>query len=185
MRVRLGYALELVLVLAMGMALGRWAAHSPVAAGYFRSDVVRQFQFFVEPILAGMALAGGLGTWLEAARRRSPPNWGIGRWSWSVAALTVLLYSVAESTVQMAILWKRQGHPDVKGALGQVQGQCILTTFYPQTCWVLAAAWLTFRISGQARDPNPDAREWAGRVFLALVVMWGIAYNVFAVIISK
>jgi hypothetical protein len=185
MRIRLGYALELVLVLAVGMALARWSAHSMVAAGYYRSGVVRQFQLFAEPFLAGAALAGGLGTWLEAARRRSPPIWGIGRWSWSVTALTVLLYSAVESTVQMAVRWKKFGHPDVKAALGQVQGQCILTMFYPQTCWVLAAAWLTSRICGQPRDLAPDAREWAGRVFLALVVMWGIAYNVFAVIISN
>jgi hypothetical protein len=184
MRVRLGYALELVVVLAAGMGLARWAASSPWAKAYLnRGDLGRRVQFLVEPILAGIALAGGLGTWLEAARRRSPPTWDIGRWCWSVTALTVLLYSVAESTMQMAVLWKRQGHPDVKVAIAYAQNS-VLTAFYPQTCWVLAAALITSRIASQPRVPAPDAREWAGRVFLALLVTWGVTYRLIAVIIS-
>jgi hypothetical protein len=186
MRVRLGYALELVVVLAAGMGLARWAASSPWADAYLvRGDLARRVQFLVEPILAGIALAGGLGTWLEAARRRSPPTWDIGRWCWSVTALTVLLYSVADSTVAMAVLWKRQGHPDVKVAIAYAQHSYLLTTFYPQTCWVLAAALITSRIASQPRVPAPDAREWAGRVFLASLVTWGVTYRIIAVIISR
>jgi hypothetical protein len=83
----------------------------------------------------------------------------------------------------MAVLWKRRGHPGVKVAIAYAQNS-VLTTFYPQTCWVLAAALITSRIASQPRVPAPDAREWAGRVFLALLVTWGVTYRLIAVIIS-
>src|ERR1700722_18040228 len=91
-QVRVSYALELVLVLAVGMACARWAVRShPGAPAYFaKADLGRRFQFVAEPFLVGVSLAGGLGLLVESLRRRSPATWGLGRRIWSVAALTSL-----------------------------------------------------------------------------------------------
>jgi len=105
MRFRLGYTLELVVVLAVGMALSRWTARFPDSTRFFaQADMGRQVQFLAEPFLAGAALAGGLGLLIEYLRRQSPPRWGLGRRTWSVAALLVLLSAMSLMGTQSAVL---------------------------------------------------------------------------------
>jgi hypothetical protein len=186
MRARLGYALELIFVLAVGLALARWATQSLLINAYFvRSDLATQFQLIVASFFAGVGLVGGFGTWLEAARRSSPPTWGIGRWTWSVYALTVLLAYAEAATVALYTVWKSGDLAGPRIVVAELQGTFVLTAAHPQAFWALAALWLTSRITGQFRDPAPDAREWVGRVSLALIVAAGIAHRVIGLIIKS
>jgi len=171
MRIRLGYAMEFVVVLAVGMGLARFVW---VVYGKDAETLLDRLQIFIVPFLVGIGLAGGLGTWLEAARRRSPPIWGVGRWAWSVSALCVLLKVLDLSVNLLFSHWRGN---DAIHELGMV-GDLMILLFARETWWISTAAWLTSLIIRQPRDPSPDAREWAGHFYLAALVAYGIASQI-------
>src|SRR5260370_17724250 len=88
---RLGSALELILVIAVAMALARTSVmmyrdfSGPPAPGWW--DAWWRFCFVFEPFISGVALAGGAGLAIDGLRRQSPPLWCCGRWPWPFPCL--------------------------------------------------------------------------------------------------
>jgi hypothetical protein len=179
--VQLGYALELVFVVAVAMALARVAfgnhdwSGAP-APGWW--DYWWRLCFLVEPLMSGVALAGGTGLAIEVLRRRTPPVWGWGRWTWSLAGLGVLM-NFAGGSGQTLIYWLT--HPisphQPPGLFYYLVGgwpdwfsNMILLTLVP--------ALITARVAGVPVSASPDGREWAGRAFALLSVLWGSVFRV-------
>jgi hypothetical protein len=178
-RFRLAYALELVFVLAIGLALFRLQFD-------FRTqsedpdDAPRHLQLanylkgFGDSFPTGVALAGLLGLGIEVARKRSPAIWGFGRWTWSVAGLYFLLNS-AFSVLVAAASNAYHGVP--------IHIVPLILRWLPwygalqwgRIAWGLVAIGITRRLARVPPDPAPDAREWAGRIFAVLIVVWAVA----------
>jgi hypothetical protein len=78
--VRLSYAIELVVVAAVGLALARWHLLDPMVSHLFdESPWWLWSRSAAECFLTGAASVGGLGAWVERMLRRSPrsrgPSW--------------------------------------------------------------------------------------------------------------
>jgi hypothetical protein len=171
MRFRLGYALELVIVLASGMALARWASQHPNAGAFFaHAGLVRSVLFLTDPFLVGVALTGGIGLLVESLRRQSPSTWGMGRRTWAVAALTALFSLIDHAGTKFATVRRfTPASATVDLATGFMRDE-VVSTFYPSAGWVMAAILVTSSFSGERLGHPSDAREWGGRVLLWLIV---------------
>jgi hypothetical protein len=173
--IRVGYVMELVVAAAVCFAVVRsqMAPGSHFAGSTRSSGWVR---LVGGSLLTGLALAGGLGLAAEAARRRRPATWGLGRWVWSISGLFVVFYGLWGIAVALVNRWTYGGGSAsfvdlalnvlVWGAIGQ---------FFGGFAWAIAGFCTTAMIVGSLRDPDPDAREWAGRLFASLAVAVDIA----------
>src|SRR5690242_14653776 len=90
MKIRPGAVAETLLALACGAALS-YAADIAPAPPFNLETVPWRVAYLVEPFLTGVALVAGLGLLIEAARRRSPETWGLGRWTWGLSGFYLLL----------------------------------------------------------------------------------------------
>ena len=184
-QVRVGYALELVLVLAAGMVWRAVVVRSdPGLAGLLREGRSRQgrFQFVAGPVPGGRLLGGGLGLLVESLRG-SPATWGLGRRIWSVAVLDVpLLRCRPLCDPNGGNLEDTPGALHRKGAAVAWVRNSSFTTFYPSAGWALAAVLVTSWFSGEPRCGHLDAREWGGRILLGLIVMEAIAFRFLGII---
>ena len=166
---RIGYAMELVLNIAVGLLVVRIGTQVvEVAAPTNVAEFVsRALTLIGAYFLSGFALVGALGLVVEAARRRSPEHWGLGRWSWVFAGLFVLAcnadrlinFILPSNFPHDKILYLVEGWGDSWHLIGPMLG----------------GLWVITRMARLPRDPAPDAREWAGRVL-------GISLVVFSVI---
>jgi hypothetical protein len=117
---------------------------------------------------------GSLGLFVERIRKRSPPVWGLGRWTWSLM-IPIFLFPFLEDSVSELLFGK-----GVKAllVLPNVQKTLAIESLYnrfPSTyLTVLFACLIATRIAGLPRDPAPDAREWAGRAYGLLLVAWWV-----------
>ena len=157
----IAYGLELVLAVAAGLGLVRYAER---VAG-MPLDLTSRLGLLNAEVYAsaGVALVGLAGLLVERARRRSPAHWGLGRWSWAVAGL----YAA----------WVHLVGFEGAAFRGYNQLGLIWVYFYglrearPSLVPMLLSVWLTARFARLPRDPAPDAREWAGRAFGGFVVV--------------
>jgi hypothetical protein len=180
-RFRLAYALELVFVVAVGLALFRAQSDSHLqseangAAQLYR--LTSLLKHFGDSFPTGVAIAGLLGLWIEVARKRSPAIWGFGRWTWSVAGLYFLLNS-GFMVLVAAASEAYQGRP--------IHIVALILTWLPwygalewgRIAWGLVAIGITRRLARVPPDPAPDAREWAGRIFAVFLVVWTVAEEI-------
>jgi hypothetical protein len=136
---------------------------------------VDRFGLNIDVFFVGVGLVGGLATLIERARGKSSPIWGPGRWSWALVALYVILKLLASTVYPSAAhiwRWWRNG-----GSLYEDLRESILSVFIyrrillPDFSWFLLALGLTSLAAPARRDLSPDAREWAGRVFAALLIL--------------
>lgn len=176
MRLRLADFLELIVVLAAGLAVARWATDFPAPARYWSWP--RFLDALTRGFVIGASLAGGVGLWREAARRPVPTPWGIGRRTWAIAALTALLLMMVRVGSTVALTWKLKGMgPGFDAIVGDAR--YVMTSAFPESApWTFAAIGLASLFDGQPRDPSPDAREWSGRALLALIVGQALASRV-------
>ena len=186
--IRLGYVLELVATAAFCLGLVRAqilsAANDPVlrSAVGFRMGASFWLRHAGGPLLAGLALAGGIGLAVEAIRGRRPSSWGLGRWIWSIAGLMLLVCAAAEGLSLGAEWLSRMARPRRPPGSG-VAASWIATRllhwpmyrFFDQFGLAIAAVCATSMTARQPRDPEPDARDWAGRLFASLAVALTIA----------
>ena len=171
MRIRLGDLLEWVLVLALGLGLSRWAVME------FMPDVRQNggrltVSTYVEPFLAGVSLGGATGLWWDCRRRKSPRPWGIGRWTWLIACLTVVIGVAGNAGWQVMFTAKYDGLRAAVRAISPWVRNSVCGVFASRAGWAFAALWITSRIAKAPVDPAPDAREWAGRALLAAIIGW-------------
>ena len=178
------YPLELTATLAFGLATAWWCAQRSWAMSFReRVDLGRYVQQHVDPFLSGVALAGGIGLWGECWRRRSPSAWGVGRWTWSVAALAAVFQATEQPMIQAGSWWRygswnRLGvGPFFPRAVLSSMQSSSLATFSERVGWAFAAGWVATKLSGRPIDPAPDGRERSGRAFLAAIVAWLVVYH--------
>ena len=157
--ISIAYLLELVAAVAAGLGLYRYAGTVGMPFDLAtRRGLLDAWTY----LAAGIALVGLVGIVAEAARRRSPDRWGLGRWTWAIAGL----YTVAIHAAGIA--------------KGLREGMFYLGLpwiyFYGlREAWTylgpaLVSAWVAARMARLPRGVAPDAREWAGRVYGILVV---------------
>jgi hypothetical protein len=101
--------LELVATLAAGMAMARWHILDPT---YRAANSAYSWSMWAKTIaetfLAGAAVVGFIGVWIERAFRRGPRPWGIGRCAWSLVGLFLML-RVAFSSANSAVRYRHFG----------------------------------------------------------------------------
>jgi hypothetical protein len=178
--IRLGYVMELVVAAAVCFAVVRsqLSTTSPLAHRFAMPIPLRASEWIKlvgGSSLTGMALASGVGLVVETICGRRPASWGLGRWIWSIAGLFSIFYS-ADLFAQVAI-----GHLAPGGALSLVPvaptllGRAAIYQFFSGFAWAIAAVCTTAMLAGSPRDPEPDTREWAGRLFASLAIALNIA----------
>ena len=173
MRIRMGYALEFIGVLAFAMALSRWSFYfvDPLSSAILPSqDGIRAGFRLVDSFLYGAVLAGVVGLWIEAARGRSLRPWGAGRRGWSLLALVYLLRLGGRLSLNLGLLRSADSLSLLMIYLGRELDYLITNIDFDPAC-ILVAVALTSRMAGTARGPAADTREWAGRALLAAIVV--------------
>ena len=125
--------------------------------------------------LAVAAMAGGAGLGVERIRSRGDVKaWGIGRWSWSLSALSIAL-AVGRFVIARPWQGRNLGDEIVEGiirmAFNQIQDNIHDLSIH--LCVFLLASML----ARFPRDAAPDFREWSGRAFGCLVIAWGAAFS--------
>jgi len=177
MRIRIAFLLELILALAVGMGLARanprgaeyLAAVSTFGWGYLIGQVSGN-------IFEGFALVVGLATLIERVRGRSPSIWGPGRWALSVICIYAIFLYISTAAAEFVALFRVRGEVNWLHEFGLSELIASNSMLVRMTVpWFLLALGITYRVVRPARDPSPDAREWAGRVFAALVVVVAFA----------
>jgi hypothetical protein len=176
MRIRLGYLLEMVVALAVGLALARWSSESVMGAGKWTANMLlTRLRYAVEPALSGVALVGFAGVAVEVFRKRTPKVWGVGRWIWSLSGLLILIDLGLQLSFETVLIWRSKGRLPSSDQIQRVMRGLLSSHFFSQGAWFLLGVCVTAWAAGQLRDPDPDAREWTGRVFLAILVAWAVA----------
>jgi hypothetical protein len=123
----------------------------------------------------------GVAVWVEAVRLRPARVWGIGRLTWSLALVFLMLASV-EHAVWLVARYRQGGSQD--GDLGtilrfwwewsQTEGIRIVASQLPLFLGALLVTGLAAR---WPRDPAPDAREWSGRAFLGVIMVLYVTHQ--------
>jgi hypothetical protein len=185
--VRLSYAIELVMAVAVGLALERVTIH-------FHRDLFHDIATFPgwvqygiyltesgDPFCTGLVVVEGAALWIETGRRRTSRVWGFGRLTWSVSFWVAILTSL-ESFVQVAV---REVWDNVPIAIGSILRQwwewfvgssdvLLIRTSFPIA---LAGFLITSLAARWPRDPSPDAREWTGRFFFGALFLLHLAHE--------
>lgn len=166
MRLKLVNVLELVVGLAAGMALARFTSDLSGTSQYNVFLYLRLTAAF----LAGISLVMGLRLWVEAIRPHEHRVWGIGRWTWSLSAASIMLHVARMAVAAPSTIYRRE--------------QRIITYNELNSSVISAAEWpinvlpgfliaflITARIARWPRDPAPDYREWTGLAFASLLII--------------
>jgi hypothetical protein len=180
---RLLYAQELVLAVGVGLGLASYRLTWPDRSSTFGpTSGIDWFEVGIDATFAGIGLVGGLATFCERARRSSRGPWGPGRWVWSLVAsyflLTLLdqiLGTIAMRFAPGVVFLQKSITTDIIDGIRGRYGAFL----FPFMTWFLLSLGLTWLAVRAPRDPAPDAREWCGRVFGALVVSTGLGLRVF------
>ncbi len=180
---RLTYVIELVLAVAVGLALTRVRMSDPRMGDtrtVLDTDTGRlveqkaprlpRITAATESVLYGVAFVGGFMTWVERARGRSPLPWGPGRWAWSVLFLLVIIslsWIVIDHHAMLAIT---QFEVSLPANLKERHASNFLEN---STRFLLAIGPTYF--AGGAHPPSArDSREMAGRLLAVSIVTLGI-----------
>jgi hypothetical protein len=174
---RLHYLLEIVLAVGVGFGLARYRLTWPERAETFGAPSrIDSFELGIDSFLAGVGLVGGLATFVERVRGRSPVRWGTGRRVWCLVASYLLLTLLNELVGTIALRFtpgifiQDSVSTDITRGLRGRYGE-----FLPQfMTWFLLALGLTSLADPTPRTPTPDGRECCGRVFAAVLVSSGL-----------
>ena len=169
--------LEWVVALAVGLATFRACFALPIwRLQWERAEIgLVRLALFIASTLFGVAIFEGVVLAVGRARGRGPRPWGIGRWTWSIAAIYVVLKVASDlANIVLAMARTIKTLPDCK-ALSNYFSYYLASAFSAQFACALAAFLITARLTGLTTNPSPDAREWSGRVFAVLVIGWPVA----------
>ena len=129
----------------------------------------------VVAMLAVAAMAGGSGLGVERIRSRGDGKaWGIGRWFWSLSAMSIVLTG---GRLVVERPWRRWNLEDkaVKSII-RISFYYIKNNIH-ELFFYLLIFFLASLLARFPRDAAPDFREWSGRAFGCLVIVWGAAYS--------
>jgi hypothetical protein len=177
MKVRVSGLIELVLAFAVALAIRNMRSPAPwVAKGGSLEGRLYTWTliFGFGGFLRGLGLMGSLGLYVERIRKRCPPVWGLGRWTWSLM-IPILLFPLLQHSVSELLFGKGVKAllvlPDVEKTFGI---ESMFNSFPSAHLTVLFACLVATRTAGLPRDPAPDAREWAGRAYALLLGTWWV-----------
>lgn len=177
---RLRFAMELVLALGVGLGLARYRLTWPDREETFGPMTqIDALEVGIDSLLAGIGLVEGLATVVERFRGKSPVPWGPGRRAWVVVAgyllLNVLDHVLGSIAAKFAPgLFIRDSPVDL--VLQGIRGRYGLFLL-PAMSWFLLALGLAALAERAPRGAPPDAREWSGRAFAAVLVLAGLAFR--------
>jgi hypothetical protein len=185
--IRLSYVLELVMALAVGLALDRELRRPDSSLqeiiadqpAWVQSGVL--FTHHADAICAGVVLVEGACLWVEFFRGRSPTTWGFGRLAWSVAFLVRILKVLEITLSNLAIVLRGGRKPaSVFAALESSWDEALhyINLLSPMVVLSLSGLWITLLAAGRASDSTPDAREWSGRLFFAVLLSSYLIHSV-------
>jgi hypothetical protein len=122
---------------------------------------------------AGICIGALVG--LEAVSRdrdKSYPAWGPGRFTWSLTGITLLLVLIARLFTICLYLIQGTVRPISMDELAGELMRCMATVFAGQVLLSLLPALVVFRRTALPASATRDVYEWAGRIYLCLVVVW-------------
>jgi hypothetical protein len=166
MRLNLANVLELVVPAAAGMALARFQHHQNGGRPYSAFSYLE----LVAAFLGGISLVMGLLLWVEASRPNAHRVWGIGRWTWSLSATSIVLPVVWKAVTDSSITYLRQ---HIMITLADLESSSLQLVVWSMNLFpgFLISFLVTAWIAGWRRDPAPDYREWTGLAFAGLLVI--------------
>src|SRR6516165_6019651 len=171
MRLRSG--LELVLALAVGLAIVHIRMHGPdLRDPHVPLDTL---VVLYSSFLTGFVLVEVICLYMEAAWRRSPAIWGTGRLTWALLGTTSLLLWLSYAVNDLMTSYRGWIDPVW---ITDFTGNIVFHSHLPllhDLAWLPLAIWLTSRLAGWRPSPMIDGREWAGRAFGVLLVVSRIA----------
>ena len=170
--------IEAVIVCAVCAALYRREWNSEAASISLRSARPSEwFRVLTGAVFLGLASCGGVGLAIEAGTGRRPSSWGMGRWIWSITCLFAILAFTEGLLVYMPAFHRLNGRRPWFEAIGTALhwAEVMMTSHLPLP---LAAVCGTATISRVIRDPEPDPREYLGRLFASAIVAAGIGWRV-------
>jgi hypothetical protein len=172
MKIRSAGLIELVAAFAGALAMRNMGNPVPslAKAGYLEGKRLGDWNFVYVfgGFFCGLGLMGSLGLYVERVRKRSPPVWGLGRWTWSMM-LPILLFPVLRHCVVEPLFG--EGLKGLLATISFVIEEAVRD--YPRMqLAVLFAFVIASRVAGLPCGPALDAREWAGRAYAFLVVAW-------------
>lgn len=175
---KLKYASELLFATAFGMALARVGFLATGRHGRpFGIPHSEKLALLLGGFVTGFTLIEFIALLIERAITRGERRgFGIGRKSWSIAGLYVILNTLVY-TIYFLIDHKINKR-STPVALGFLLDRLIMLrsrSILGDLSWALAALWITARLAGDPREPSADAREILGRVFAGFVVGAAIA----------
>ena len=156
---KLGYLLELVLAIAVGLALAHgWTEAAWVTRLKTLDLVIWLFSTPAYTLFSCVILVEAAALWIEKARGRGPRPWGIGRLTWSTLGVVCLgswgWHLFAILLTQRLPRWNAMSDMSFWSL---ARGFSVRPT--EVMAWVPPAVFLTARLAGLPRDPEPDGRE--------------------------
>jgi hypothetical protein len=177
--VRLAFLMELILGTAVGLGVfrDRILLHATIDFGFPIESPgwVRWLGTLGESVFEGVGLVVGIGTWVEAARRRAPQTWGPGRWVWSVVAASII-----PSSAYVLVTGHWADFPQFRGMRLSAYPPIVLhqVRFFATVPWFLVALAFTRWLARTGRTPATDGRERAGRAYAVLLVAVAVVVTV-------
>lgn len=183
--IRIVDLLEWIVALALGLATYRACFALPIwRLQWAQADNAwTRMTFVIAPILFGVAIFEGLALAVERARGRGPRPWGVGRWTWSIAAIYVVLKAAFDLVSLVLLTVRATGAMPTRDTLARYFIYYLLLTFGAHFACALAAFIVTAQLAGLPAAPSLDGREWSGRVFAAFVVGWAMVTAIDIVLI--
>ncbi len=169
---RIVYLLELVGGMALGSALVRWRIGEGQSFNewFTYNHPSWQFDELVFSLLAGIAVVECTGLLIESVRHRGPPHWGIGRRVWAVVGISTLLGNAWSGLWDILACRVSEGSfPTVSRCMSDLVDH--LFVYVEQLAWVPLGLCIAAWLGRWTRDPRPDGREWAGRVFGVVMIL--------------
>jgi hypothetical protein len=171
----LAYLIELVAATAVGLAFACTPAPDQIVIPMpMNTGTCLTINAMTLKTLAGFALVELVGLAAESARGTRVGVWGIGRCLWSVVGLMVAARMMWDAVAVLVTGNLRPG-TDLWSLLRKsVQMSAVDVTVLNL---LPVALWITSRLGRWPRDPCPDAREWAGRVFGVVMTIAGFLFE--------
>ena len=175
-KVRIIDLVEWVVAAAIGLATFR----ACLALPHWRllwdraDDAWTRLTFVIAPALSGVAIFEGLVLAVERARGRGPRPWGVGRWTWSIAAIFLVLKAVFDLVSLVLLTVRATGAMPSRDTLARYCAYYLSLTFGAHFACALAAFLITAGLTLPPAPASADAREWSGRVFATFIMGWAM-----------
>ena len=178
MRIRLTNIMELVAGLAVGLAFARF----DYTDGLVHSEpILMYYNDLLVDVLAGVAAVAGVGLGVEATRSRGRGRpWGVGRWIWALSAISLVVCGAGTAITQSISQYTEYNQIKFGHFLIVVTFRVAVGSSTSNLVAFLVAFLITRMATRWPRDVAADYREWSGRVFGVLLIVWRAVIYVYA-----